>query len=150
MKKIFMMMILIMGLVAVSYNAQADSLNIPDLLSKAPEVNQGYAYSVLDSQFKPTLTADVYKVGNLALQLGITTSDDKININEFTEVIGEVSYTLLKASDIEAIKSIPVVNLIKIEPFLAAGWDRIDYEESGKGNNEYDALVGINFVSYKF
>ena len=147
------LIVLVFSLVIAQGLCQAESLSVGELLKSAANVNEGFAYSFIDSQFKPTIVKTypvlgIENIENLNAGFGVTTKEEKISLGQLEEVIGQISYTLLRADKINILKDIPVVNLLKVEPFVAAGYKDIGIHKSG--DNEFDFLGGFNLISTKF
>jgi hypothetical protein len=110
-------------------------VNVPELISKLPSLNQCLIYSVSDSEFDYAATVTVAGYGdNLHFDIGYTPKQ---------ELIGAVSYKLV---DLKNLK-FPILKWIIVEPMVYAGLDRIGITE---GNSQFDWGAGVKLMEVKF
>ena len=151
MKKIAIFLMILVVLALVSFNAQAEELSIKDLLAKAPAINEGIAYSIADSEFKPITTITLFSTGDLDLEAGVTSSKESIRATDMTTAVAQASYTLVSAKDVSIVKDIPIVNLLEVTPGVYAGLDRVAIGRgNSKDNNEFDYGVSLRLASTKW
>ena len=126
------------GLVAGLSNA--DELGIRDTLAKIPALKSGVAFNVLDSEWEYTETLNLLQYKGFNLDAGYTTKD---------KAIGAITYELLNLKDLGV--TVPVLDLIKIEPGIYAGLGRVAIGQgNAKDNNEFSFGTIINFIDIKF
>lgn len=143
MKKLLLTLIACVFAVGAAYA----EIDISDVLEKIPNANIGIAYSILDETCKPIATTTIYKFDKLSVDIGATTKDSSVVLDEFTTLIGQVSYGLWDAKSWDKTADIPIVNLIELRPGAYVGYDRLG---DGKGNNEFDYGLSITAISAKF
>lgn len=117
--------------------AKADSVGIVDILASVPAMNQGIAFSVVDSNINYLSTIDIIKWNGINLEAGysgrVKETGDK--------VVAVVSYDLFKAKDYV---TWPILKYAEFRPGIWYGIGRIG------GSNEQDFGVSASFLSIKF
>lgn len=143
MKKLMMVMavILISAGFLLGYNipkpAFAEEVNLPNLLTKLPALNQSVIFSLDNSKFDyaPSVTLVQLWDKKISIDLGYSPS---------VEVLGLASFKLVEVKDY---LDYPILKWVTIEPFIYAGVSRI---ENLKELGEYDYGVGVKVISIKF
>jgi len=112
----------------------AETIDISDITDKAPEVKEGYLYSIDDAKGKVSSSFDLISKNDLALELGAITADDEIFL--------AVSYHLTNLKDDWNVK-VWLLDLVDIN--IAVGYGLQDLGE----NNEGDILIGCSLIKWK-
>ena len=112
-------------------------VNLPDLLTKLPALNQSLIFSLDENKFDYATSVTLVKLFNdkISIDLGYSPS---------VEVLGLVSIKLVEVKDY--IK-FPILDAIIVEPFVYAGSRRI---ENLKELGEYDYGCGVKLISLSF
>jgi len=132
-----LVLVLISLFFAVSVYAEVD---VPDLISKLPALNQAVIFSLDKNEFDyaTTITVAEFKE-RLKLDIGYTPEK---------ELLALLSVKLVAVKDY---LTFPVLDLIEIEPFVYVGLDRIAIGlGNAKDNNEIDYGLGVKVLSIKF
>jgi len=132
--------LMIMGIVAVSSNAYADSLSIGDTLKKLPALKQGIAFNAVDSEIEYLSTVEVLGFKGITLEVGFSSND---------KVVGVASYKLASAKDLGI--DVPIVDLLELNLGVYAGYGRVAIGPgNAKDNTEFSwgpslTLINVNF-----
>ena len=144
-----MVMVSLIGMFLMSGVAQADSLNIGDLIEKLPEVETGMAYSFIDEDFNPCISAPIFKgfkgkdeYEDLSINLGVV-------FKEFeSQDSGEgLLGTLGVSYDVVALKEyfdMPVLDLIGLKVEAYVGIPILD-TINGEIGDSAEIDVGVMF-----
>lgn len=138
--------LLAVALLFVCGTAEA-GIDIGELIDKAPEINTGIAYSIMDSQIKPIATVKVYEYKGVNFEVGATTDEESLRLKEFSTVVGQVSYTIAKAGKLT---SIPILKELELTPGAFVGFDRVAFEDGGEAQNEFDWGFSFRLLGVKF
>jgi len=141
MKKLFLAVALVLCIVGV---VSAEPLNIGDELQKLPALDQGIAYSIIDSTINYTSTFEIMKIGErVSLGGGYATNGSGDTSDH--KGIGTITVNLLNLGDY--IK-FPILDQIKINPGIYVGASSINIQRIMESEPDF----GIIFVplSLKF
>lgn len=124
---------------ALAIPAQAGELNVSELLSKLPPLNQGVGYSIKDSNFNYIATVDAVSLKGFKIEAGYA----GVAKNTGDKLIGVLSYDLLKLKNVGV--TLPILDLVEFRPGVWAG-----YGEINNGKGEFDWGVSLSVLSVKF
>lgn len=135
-------LLLTLALVLMPLMARADTININDIVSKFPALNQDIFYSFTNQQVQYASSATIVSLFNTAnnpdgiihLDLGYTPA---------SEIIGLVS---LKLIDLGKWIQFPIAKYIICEPFVCVGATNL----IGDSQKKFDYGVGVKIISIKF
>ena len=144
MNKFVLTIMLLVGSVSLCFAQTA--LNVIDTIKTFPELKQGIAYSVIDSQFNYLSTLTVLSKHGVNLEAGYA----GVAKNTGDKLVAVISYDLWNAK--RAGVTIPVLDLIDIKPGAYVGFGRIAVgsEDTRDGNNQLDVGVSLTAISVKF
>lgn len=130
-KKFLLSLILVAALLPTL--AKADSLVVPDILKKLPDLKQGVAFDLTEYKFNYLSTVGIIKFNDFGLSAGYS-SDDKI--------VATLNYDLggLRKFGIDT----PITNLIDLSVGFYAGYGRVT------GSNEFSYGPTVTVINLKF
>lgn len=124
-----------------SCQVYAEPLNLGDQLSKIPDLNTGFAYSLVDNSFNVSTTIDVAKFGKYVnLEVGYAGAAEQTN---HKAILG-ISTNLITAGSVDY----PILKYIDIKPLVWVGYGNLNFKELGE--SEFDYGVGTSIFKLKF
>lgn len=139
MKKLLLAMAI---LLAAAIPAKADELNVSELISKLPALNQGVGYSVKDSNFNYLATIDAVSFKGFKIEAGYA----GVAKNTGDKLVGVLSYDLLKLKNVGV--TLPILDLVEFRPGVWLGYGHIN--GASLGDSEFDYGVSLSVLSVKF
>jgi hypothetical protein len=133
--KKFLIAVCLLVLFAIPAMAQ-EALDVPDTISQIPNLKQGVAYSVSDSEFDYLSTFDVIGWKKLKLELGYSASDKAVAV---------ISYPILNLKN-DFNVTLPILELIDCRIGIYGGIGNI----GNKGDNEATWGASVTFIEVKF
>jgi hypothetical protein len=129
-------------LLALAIPARAEELNVSELISKLPALNQGVAFSIKDSNFNYLATVDAVSIKGFKIEVGYA----GVAKNTGDKIVGVASYDLLKLKNVGV--TLPILDLVEFRPGVWLGYGHIN--GASLGDSEFDYGVSLSVLSVKF
>lgn len=136
-------MILVAVLFLAPHLANADALNISDVVAKVPALKQGIAYSIEDGKINYLSTIEIVKWKGFSLEGGYAGAAQ----NTAHKLVGVVSYQVARLKDYV---EIPVLDLLEFNIGAYAGYGRIAFNGDTSNDNEFDYGISATLLNIKF
>lgn len=139
MKRLLVMVAVLLLCTPLAY---ADVLSIGDTIEDLPVVQNGIAYSLADSRFNYLATMELANFKGISLAAGYA----GVAENTKDKLVATLTYDLVKVKDLGV--TFPVLDLLRIEPGIYAGFGRINLKAIDKSEKDYGLVVKC--IDWKF
>ena len=136
------LLLTVMVALAITAQARAESLNISESLSKLPEINQGFAYSIADSKFNYLATVTLFSWKGLNFEGGYAGRAKDTR----DKIITLVSYDLINLKKLGV--TTPFLDLIDVNAGYYIGYGSINVHEIDR--SEFDHGIALTAIKVKF
>lgn len=142
MKRLLVMLLIftVMGAASIALaQDEVKPLDLSDIISKMPNIDNGIYYSLIDNRFNYSATIKL-----------IGTKDKKFALN--IGYAGRAKFSMDKAVltasgnllELRDYLDIPILDLIVFDPYLACGYGRLDLKQLS--DSEFDFGIGANII----